>query len=411
MLILKLATRNLFRQMGRNALSMVSIVMGVFVIVAGRGFAMGLDENVYRAQINDAGHTIIVPADYPKFGIDHPIDELYTLSESDRSWLDENTQVWTERVVSSPRLIKGLDSSRVRMVAYDPVTDAKVFPRDEWTLEGSMPDPQGTNGIVISTGVADLLQVSIGEVVVVEVRTADGALNAMQLNVTGIIDTGAMFFDKVGVMVPRSVADPLLLSTGKTSHVHARLDNRDTAPTWAEQASAVLGDKVEARTWLSTTETLIEAGKMRQTMFNFIGFALLAMAAAGIANTVLMAAFERVREIGTMRALGMTRAGVITMFAAEGGWMGLVGGIIGAFFGGLLTWYYNANGIDMYALMGAKADLSSDYPVTALLYFDFSPSFLVVSVSVAVVVAILASLYPAILASQMQPADAVRAEQ
>ena len=128
MLILKLATRNLFRQMGRNALSMVSIVMGVFVIVAGRGFAMGLDENVYRAQINDAGHTIIVPADYPKFGIDHPIDELYTLSESDRSWLDENTQIWTERVVSSPRLIKGLDSSRVRMVAYDPVTDAKVFP-------------------------------------------------------------------------------------------------------------------------------------------------------------------------------------------------------------------------------------------------------------------------------------------
>lgn len=411
MLILKLATRNLFRQLGRNALSMVSIVMGVFVIVAGRGFAMGLDENVYRAQINDAGHTIIVPADYPKFGIDHPIDELFTLSESDRSWLDENTQVWTERVVSSPRLIKGLDSSRVRMVAYDPVRDPVVFPRDDWEIQGSMPDAQGTDGILISSGVADLLQISLGEVIVVEVRTADGALNAMQLNVTGIVDTGAMFFDKVGVMVPRSVADPLLLSTGRTSHVHARLDDRDTAPTWAEEASRVIGDKVEARTWLSTTEALIEAGQMRQTMFNFIGFALLAMAAAGIANTVLMAAFERVREIGTMRALGMTRAGVITMFAAEGGWMGLVGGIIGAFFGGLLNWYYNANGIDMYALMGAKADLTSDYPVTAMLYFAFVPGDLVVAVLMAVIVAILASLYPAILASQMQPADAVRAEQ
>ena len=112
-----------------------------------------------------------------------------------------------------------------------------------------------------------------------------------------------------------------------------------------------------------------------------------------------------------MRALGMTRAGVITMFATEGGWMGLVGGVIGAFFGGLLTWYYNVNGLDMYALMGAKADLTSDYPVAAILYFDFSPSALGVSVLVAVIVAILASLYPAILASQMQPADAVRAEQ
>lgn len=411
MLILKLATRNLFRQLGRNGLSMVSIIMGVFVIVAGRGFAMGLDENVYRAQINDSGHAIVVPADYPKFGIDHPIDALYTLSESDRAWLDDNTEVWTERVVSSPRLIKGLDSTRVRMVAYDAATDPVVFPRDDWTLEGTMPDAQGTDGIVLSSGVADLLRVSTGEVIVVEVRTADGALNAMQLQVTGVVDTGAMFFDKVGVMVPRSVADPLLLSTGRTSHVHARLANRDTAPTWAQQAGAVFGDQVEVRTWLTATETLIEAGKMRQSMFNFIGFALLAMAAAGIANTVLMAAFERVREIGTMRALGMTRAGVITMFATEGGWMGLVGGVIGAFFGGLLTWYYNVNGIDMYALMGAKADLTSDYPVTALLYFDFSVSFLVVAVLVAVVVAVLASLYPAILASQMQPADAVRAEQ
>ena len=61
MLILKLATRNLFRQLGRNALSMVSIIMGVLVIIAGRGMANGLDENVYRAQIHDAGHVVVVP--------------------------------------------------------------------------------------------------------------------------------------------------------------------------------------------------------------------------------------------------------------------------------------------------------------------------------------------------------------
>ena len=135
------------------------------------------------------------------------------------------------------------------------------------------------------------------------------------------------------------------------------------------------------------------------------------MAAAGIANTVLMATFERVREIGTMRALGMTRGGVITMFATEGAWMGLVGGAIGAAMGGALTWYYNVNGLDMMALVGAKADLTSDYPVDATLYLDFSPPTLIVGVVVAVIVAVLASLYPASLASHMQPADAVRAEQ
>jgi len=411
MLILKLATRNLFRQLGRNALSMVSIIMGVLVIIAGRGMANGLDENVYRAQIHDAGHVVVVPPDYPKFGIDHPIDTLYTLSDADRSWLDANTTEWTERIVAAPRIIKGLDSTRVRLVGYDPESDAAVFPRENWEMTGSLPENTPGGGVLVGSGVARLLNLSPGEVIVVEVRTADGALNAIQLPVTGVVDTGAMFFDNVGVMLPRNEADPLLLSTGRSSHVHGRIKDRDAAPSWATQAETQLGDRVQVRTWLSSTEALIEVGEMRRTMFSFMGVALLIMAAAGIANTVLMATFERVREIGTMRALGMTRGGVITMFATEGAWMGLVGGAIGAAMGGALTWYYNVNGLDMMALVGAKADLTSDYPVDATLYLDFSPPTLIVGVVVAVIVAVLASLYPASLASHMQPADAVRAEQ
>ena len=148
---------------------------------------------------------------------------------------------------------------------------------------------------------------------------------------------------------------------------------------------------------------------MRRTMFNFLGFALLAMAGVGIANTVLMAAFERVREIGTMRALGLNRSGVITMFALEGAWMGLVGGLLGAGLGGALTHHYNVNGIDMMSLMGAKGDAIDDMPLAAMLYLDFSPAFIGGAVVVAVVIAVLASLYPALVASRMLPADAVRA--
>ena len=80
MLILRLATRNLFRQAKRNILSMVSIIMGVFIIVLGTGFAMGLNENVIRGYIDTvSGHVLVVPADYPTSGFRHPVSNAYTV--------------------------------------------------------------------------------------------------------------------------------------------------------------------------------------------------------------------------------------------------------------------------------------------------------------------------------------------
>lgn len=409
MFILRMASRNLFRQKSRNSLSMISIILGVFVIVVGTGFADGLDENVIRAQIDESGHVELVPGDYPKAGIDHPIDELYSLSAEDAAWLDEEVEVWAPRVVMAPRLIKGRDAVRVRLIGYDSQRDEQIFPRDGWEVEGEWPEAV-PDGVLVSTGVAELLDLSPGEVVIVEARTAEGALNAMQLTVSGVVHTGAMFFDRVGMISPREVVDRLALSEGRNSHVSVLLSNRHSSEEFALELEQRLGESVEARTWQEASEPLLEAGEMRRSMFNFLGFALLAMAATGIANTILMAAFERVREIGTMRALGLTRRGVVAMFAIEGAWMGLVGGIIGASLGGVLCWHYNRVGIDIMSLMGAKGDVISDMPVAAMLYFSFNPVFIAMSVVIAVIAAVAASLYPAIIASRLLPAQAVRAE-
>ena len=114
MLLLRMATRNLFRQVGRNILSMISIVLGVFVMVTGAGFANGLDENAIRGFIDESGHVEVVPADYPITGLNHPIDALFQIDEDDRAWLDEHTEAWTSRVILSPNLVKGRDAVRVR---------------------------------------------------------------------------------------------------------------------------------------------------------------------------------------------------------------------------------------------------------------------------------------------------------
>ena len=405
MLLLRMATRNLFRQFGRNLLSMVSIVMGVFVIVAGRGFQNGLNENMIRGQIDSAsGHVLAVPRDYPTTGFRQPIADAYPLSADQRTWLDANTVAWTPRIIATPRAIKGLESMKVRLYGVAD-TDTRVFPRDTWTLTGAYPK---ADEVLVAKTPAKLLGVKAGDVLTLETRTVDGAMNAMRYTVSGIVETSNPLIDNVSLFTTLETADALIAARGRVTHVASLLTNRNQTESFAKQLEAEL-PAVEARTWQAEIAPLLETQEIRQTMFNIIGMALLLMAATGIANTVLMAAFERTREIGTLRSMGLQRGGVLTMFALEGFWMGVFGGAVGAGLGGLLTWYYSNNGIHLAALMQGKQDQMDTIPMAAILYLEFSPTTMVVAWVVGVVTAVLASVYPAWTASRIAPAEAVRA--
>ncbi|MFK7929027.1 MAG: ABC transporter permease [Myxococcota bacterium] len=409
MFLFRLAVRNLFRQLSRNAVSMVSIVLGVFIIVLGRGFTAGMAENMKRAQIDSvSGHVTAVPPEYPDAGLRHPIDQAYALDAQDRSFLAENTTAWTGRVIAAPRLIFQQDAMRVRMIAYDPATDGSVFPRTGWSVDGSLADDV-PGGVAVGVGIAELLDLKVGSPIVLENRTVDGAMNAVRFEVTGIVRTGMPMLDMISVMVPMGTAEDLIQAGGRVTHVSARGFRRDAAPQLAEAMNAQLGERAVATDWLTEIGPLLQSQAIRDYMLGIISFALLAMAAAGIANTILMAAFERTREIGTLRALGLKRGGVITLFAFEGLGLGLVGGVVGVAGAAALTYYWSTSGIDISGALEGRTEMAS-LPMTLMIYTDFSPATIAAAVVIAILVAVLASLYPALVASRMLPADAVRAE-
>lgn len=403
-MLVKMALRNLTRQVGRNVISMASIIAGSFVIVIGWGFASGLDENAIRGQIDSvSAHAMVVPADYPESGLAHPVDDAFHLAESDRSWLDTKTEHWTARIIAVPRVIKGRDAMKVRWVGAAP-DDESVFPRDSWKIEGRWPSD---GEILLAAKPADLLEAGVGDVVTVEHRTVDGGLNAMRFSVSGVLRTGNPMIDNIGAFSTLNSVDEFLRAQGRVTHVATKLADRDQSLAFAE----VLAERFEGqtvRTWQAEVASLLEAGQLRIQMFATFGFALLLMAATGIANTVLMAAFERVREIGTLRSMGLQRLGVVVLFGIEGALLGLVGGTLGAGMAGGVNAYYSVNGIDMTALIQGKAEVMSNVPIAATLYLGSSWEVLVVAVVVAVVVSILASVYPALTASNFSPAEAVR---
>jgi putative ABC transport system permease protein len=405
-LLLRLGLRNLVRHRLRTLLSMTAVIAGVWVLIMGKAFLRGMNENVIRGQEDTySGHVLLRPAGYPTEAMAHPVDELLVVSPELRGWLDQHASAWTARTLFTPSLVVGTDRLRVRAFGYDPATDESVFPRHTWQIKGKVPET-AQDGILVGRGVANLLELEVGELAVLQTRTSKGALNALEVPIAGIVSVGNPAIDWLGILVPRPLTQDLVRSGEGVSHVAIRTGRREAAEDFAEQLRVVVGSAGTVSTWYDETRDVLALQAVRQKALDFLVIILLLMSAAAIANTILMAAYERVREIGTLRAMGMTGREVLGLFIFEGALIGLVGGLAGALLGGYMSWYWSVQGID---LTQALEDQGSQIPISATLYLEFSESTIAGAVLFGVIVAMLASVYPAYVAARMSPADAVRA--
>ena len=405
MFLLRLAVRNLVRNLRRTVLTTTVIVFGVGLLILGQAFIGGLEENFIRASEEGlTGHITARPKDYPTQGMRHPVDELLEVPAAARTLLDARTVAWTERTLFAPTAIAGEDALRVRAIGYDPRRDPAVFPRQTWEVTGRDPAP-GTDEVLVSKGVARLLELAPGDRIVLQVRTHKGAINALHVVASGVLATANSALDYLAILIPAPLAQRLVGSSSP-SHVTARLAHRSQAEALKRDLAPAFGGAVEVITWHDDVEPLLRLQAIRRKSLNMLVFILLALAGFGIANTILIAAHERVREIGTLRALGMTAGAVIRMFLVEGGLMGLVGGLLGALWGGGLVAWWSRSPIDLREAMAAQ---DMNFQASAYLYLNFQGEVVVLAVAFGLAVAVLASIYPARSAAELAPADAVRA--
>jgi putative ABC transport system permease protein len=145
---------------------------------------------------------------------------------------------------------------------------------------------------------------------------------------------------------------------------------------------------------------------------DLLALAIMAIAATGIANTVAMAAHERVREIGTLRAMGLDRRGVVGLFVLEGLVMGSVGGLLGALLGGGYNHKLSVDGIDLSSFIEAAGTggIYDSMPMSSMLYTESSLAVAAGAALVGLAVAVLSSVYPAVIAARLPPAEAMRAQ-
>ena len=396
MFLASLAFKNLTRNVGRNALSMVSAVFGVAFLIFGLSFIDGIDESALRANVKTVtGHVQVIPpglADEDVTG--YPTDVLEPIPDALVQRLDGLT--WTSRLHFDARLIAGSESLQVMGLGVEE-RDAEVFPREKVDLDGSW------DGLVVGSLLAEQVGLSLGDPVFVQVRTSSGAINALTYVVAGIATTNNPAIDGRAVILDMDQAMDLAGAPGP-SQVAIRLDN----PMDSDAVRDSLQDPWVASTYLDEAAPVLEIGQIRRRALGFLIFMIMGIAATGIANTVIMAAYERVREIGTLAAMGMSRGSIRRLFITEGLALGLVGSGLGAALGGALSWYLAVNGVDFSELV--KDNPQGAIAFDTMIYARFSVTYIVGGMGFGTVVATLASLYPAAWAARLNPADAVRAD-
>lgn len=402
-MIVGLAVRNLTRNLRRTLITSAAVIAGVSVLIVGYGLMDGLDENVVRAQEDAvAGHVILRPADYPDDGISNPVEAAAPIGDLQATLADDSRVVaWAPRLWFQARLIHGAASARVKGIAYNPEREDAVFPRDEWDLEGAW--PASPSEVVLGSGLARMLDVEVGGTVVMEARTRPGALNALPFTVSGVVSAHSPAVDALSVWMPMSTADTLVLPEDAVSHVAVRLRRRSQAKPFAE---AHRDGAWQAHTAIEEVAGLLALNAFRRQAVSLIVFILMAIAATGIANTVIMAAYERVREVGTLRAMGMSQAAIRALFLIEGAMLGLFAGLLGAILGAAIVAWFSANGIDIGWVVNNLGEVS----MSTLLYMHFSWRPVIGSVVFGLVISLVASLWPAQHAASLNPADAVRAD-
>ena len=236
------------------------------------------------------------------------------------------------------------------------------------------------------------------------VNTSDEQPDEAVFAVRGLYDMGLPVYDETTVFLPLAKAQAFTRAGERASAVLVLLDQKENADT---VAMALRGPGRKVFTWRDLAQAILQAVETSKGMVNLMYLVVLAVVAVVIANTLLMSVFERTREMGILAALGMKGRQVMAMFVIQAGILALAGIVIGVLLGSLGVYYLATQGL----YVGEAAEMATaEVAYGEVLYARFVPAEMVQLSAAALIITLLASLYPAWFAARMEPIEALRAQ-
>jgi len=260
--------------------------------------------------------------------------------------------------------------------------------------------------IVIGEELAEQLKADVKTKLVVNLQTADGSLSGGVFRVAGIFRiTNSTFENTVAFVKKDALAELTGLDTASAHEIAIRLDdNKQVGPMVDQLRQQYPG--LSVMSWKDIQPDLGMITQWLDVMLYFIMVIILLALGFGIVNTMLMVVMERVKELGMLMAIGMNRIRVFSMIMLETIFLSVTGGVIGMVVAGLLIRYFGQHGINLETF--AQGFEAIGY--NPMLYPQIGMSFYLTITGLIILTAIVASIYPAIKALRMNPAEALRIE-
>lgn len=409
-MIARLAWRNTFRHTRRTAITALAIALAITFLIVFDTIYGGMKAQSLRLVLDYENSELVL---LPKGNFDdyrlNPLDSLL----ENASYLMSELRGSHDISDATPRLrfnamlnVAGEELIAVG-VGVDPRMDKQVFKLDERTDEGSF--LASDEELIIGSGLAADLGVGLGDPVMVSTKTRRGIWELREYVISGIVTTGNMFINRNTFFLTLAEAQDLLEARDAVSeinmHVAGNPKDIDNLENLASKIERNLAGNDEVFTWLDMNAGYFDAFDAEQSVAYVIALIIIAIALVGIVNTMLLSIYERVPELGTMRAMGFTGSQIHYLLMTEGAIIGLFASLAGVLLGTLVSFPLVRYGMDF---TGLTENYDFQWPVDMHVYGRFSAVNISITFLFSWVVSILASIIPARKATRIEPSQALR---
>ena len=383
------------------------VTVGVSALVIVIGVMSGMQEDLMGKILESSPHVLVL-----QNGRSIRMDDWKTMA--DRIRKIEGVEAVAPFVLTTVTALRDTYSQSADMygVALDPEGPA-VTEMEGRIQEGAHdlgPTASGLPPVLMGSRLAARMQALIGDtltLIAFENLTVDPmgmpSPSIRLYEVTGTFTTGMYDYDIKNIYVPIEAAQEQLgiLAGDRVGGLGVRVGDPDEAGALSDSIQAALGYEFVAISWSTTNGALFSALELEKLAMYLILTLIVVVAAFNIVSTLVMVVVDRTREIGILKSMGMTDRMILRIFMIQGLSIGVIGTTVGTILGLVIGW-----ALDTFEIIKIPADV---YFVEKL-PVSIHATDVVVIVGVSLLIAFLATIYPALQASRLQPVRAIRHE-
>ena len=404
MILVKLAWRNIFRNKRRTFIAATAIGIGLTALIFFDAFMIGMEETMIRtatasflgdAQIHREGFRDVQEVSLTVQALDSVTESLAK---------EEIVAHFTQRTLASSMITSPANVSAIYLVGVHPPTEKFLSVIDDAITEGVYFQGDNSRDIVIGAKLAEILEIGLGDRVVVTVAQAvTGELSQEMFRISGIYHFADAAMNS-GMAFVRIEKAQEMLAIGNEVH---EIAIKFTAIAYSQDTTLPFWDTYsqhgnEALSWTELMSQLTVVLEMTKYSKYIMGVILFGVVVFGIINTLFMSLYERMFEFGVLRAVGTRPFGMARVVLFEAGALAIVSIGLGAMLGFVLTAVLAHVGIDYTGIemMGVTMQ-EFIYPVLEIQQFIIYPIWVFIFT-------LIAGLYPARHVAKMAPVDAMR---